>query len=334
MKQTQLGKQLKSKFEAILVLAFFFGYWYFLYLTSGGPVTWDEMLYMDLGLNPRPDGHIFFRWTHIYFQKLFLELAASPIVGARLFWGFLLSGTTVLVYLIAKRLSQKSNYWNGIAAALFFLATAPLFENAGTTYADYTAMFFVALGALVYLGYQQSTSKYRLVLALLFGLVLLAAVRSKETAFVLLCLWPGFAFDDGKLSKEKLIKTSAAILLGALLGQGILSTLDLIFLRDATFAYRAETIQEYSSFIFKTPDIESGLKSKIYTFLARFFDISIVRGKQWVDRIFWKHPLVTILYLITFFNASREIWKKKPWRVPGNYFVWLMPVAFFMASIP
>src|SRR3990172_1902847 len=246
--------------ETIILLAFFFVCWGFLYATAGGPTTWDELLYMDLGLNPRPDGSVLNRWAHIYFQKLFLDISPTPLQGAKLFWGFLVSSTIVFVYLSAKTIRPKSNYLNGIAAVLFFSGSSLIFMNAGITYADYTVMFFVVFSVLIYLVYFRSSSRYRWLLPVLFGFFLFAAVKSKETGLILLVLIAGFGFKDGAFDLRHFVKNCFYIFVGVLMGFGLLVLLDILFISNPWASISSQSLSEYSAFTFNSDSLEIGIK--------------------------------------------------------------------------
>jgi len=320
---------LKRHREVILLLIFFFTCWGFLYTTAGGPTTWDELLYMDLGLNPRPDGTVLNRWAHIYFQKLFLEIAPTPLQGAKLFWGFLVSSTLVFVYLSAKTTRPKSNYLNGIAAVLFFSGSSLIFMNAGITYADYTVMFFVVLSVLIYLSYFRSGSRYRWLLPVLFGFFLFAAVKSKETGLVLSVLIAGFGFKDKVFDLRHFVKNCFYIFVGVLIGFGLLVLLDNLFISNPWASISSQSLSEYSAFEFNNSSLEIGIKVRIYTILVNFFTYFWHFARPLTDRILWRLPVLCTLYLITLFtltaNLLRGKQKKRPWT---QFYVWLLPIGF------
>ena len=55
----------------------------FLTRYAGGPVTSDEVMYINHGLMNIRDPFIINRYTHIYLQKLVMALADTPLDGVR-----------------------------------------------------------------------------------------------------------------------------------------------------------------------------------------------------------------------------------------------------------
>lgn len=317
--------------ETVVLLIFFVGYWYFIYQNAGGPTNWDELLYMDLGLNPRPDGHILNRWMHIYFQKLFLEIAPNPIQGAKLYWGFLLSVTTVLVYLIGKSLTEKSNKFNGVAAALFFSSSPSLFEEAGVTYADYTVMFFVALGIWLYISFFSSTNRFRWLLLVAYGFVLFSAFKSKETGVILLVPWLGFAFEKQRFNWRFFLRNSLLILLGISLGFGVLFWLDAKYIGDAWFSLSSEAAGQYSAFALRSESVVSGFKDILYrNYLKIVYQIGRPVTRQWVELLLWRLPVLIALYLSGLAYLVWTIFKGRKKLGSSEVFIWLLPLCFLL----
>jgi len=282
---------------------------------------------MDLGLNPRTDGHVLNRWAHIYFQKLFLEIAPTPLQGAKLFWGFLVSSTLIFVYLSAKTIRPKSNYLNGIAAVLFFSGSSLIFMNAGITYADYTVMFFVVLSVLIYLVYFRSSSRYRWLLPVLFGFFLFAAAKSKETGLVLLILIAGFGFKDGVFNLRHFVKNCFFIFVGVLIGFGLLVLLDNLFIHNPWASISSQSLSEYSAFQFKNESLEIGIKVRIYMILVNLLTYFLQFARPLAERIVWRLPVLCTLYLITLFTLTANLLRGKPKnRQWTELFVWLLPI--------
>jgi len=98
--QSTLGRAVVLEAIAAVGLAVAIAVLLFRY--AGAPVSWDEFDYMHTGLNPEPLGYILNRYFHIYFQKPFLSLASTPLMGAKIFWVFLVSSTGLLVYWCAR----------------------------------------------------------------------------------------------------------------------------------------------------------------------------------------------------------------------------------------
>lgn len=323
---------IKRHSETLLLVLFFFGCWGFFYTTIGGPTNWDSFLYMDLGLNPRPAGYILNRWAHIYLQKLFLDIAPTPLLGAKLYWGFLVSATLIFVYLSAKIIKRESNFFNGIAAMLFFISSALIFLSAGDTLSDYTAMFFIALGVVVYLAYFRTNPRYQWLLLILYGFIFFAALKSKESGFVLAVPMIGFGFANNQFNLMKLLKNTCYLLIGIGLGYGVLALLDYIFIKNAFVSLSPSYLSDYSSSVFGSSNLESGVKSRIYYVFAKLFQVIPRYGRPWVERILWKLPIFSSLYIITFATLiiGLKVKRDRSWR---ELFVWLMPVAFLVMLI-
>ena len=57
---------------------FFVGLFLILAKYAGGPLVSDDFYYMDAGLNGYKSQLVFFYYAHIYFQRIFMEIASSP----------------------------------------------------------------------------------------------------------------------------------------------------------------------------------------------------------------------------------------------------------------
>ena len=318
--------------ETLLLVFLFFGCWGFFYTTVSEPASWDSFLYMDLGLNPRPTGYILNRWAHIYLQKLFLDIAPAPLLGAKLYWGFLISATLIFIYLSAKIIRKESNFLNGIAAMLFLGSSALIFQNAGDTLADYTAMFFVILDVLIYLTYFRARPRYQWLLLILYGFILFAALKSKESGLILAVPIVGFGFTNSQFNLIRLLKNAGYIFIGISLGFGTLVLLDYIFIKNALVSLSPNYLSDYSSFVLNSSDLESGVKSRIYYTFVKLFEVVSRFGRSWAERILWKLPIFSSLYLITFSTLIIGLFvkRKRNW---CELFVWLMPVAFLVMLI-
>jgi len=82
-----------SKLEKIISLAAFTAIWVLLAMYGSGPVYSDQLMYVDIGLNNIQNADYGNRYFHVYLQKLFMALAPTPLVGTRIFWGFLVALT-------------------------------------------------------------------------------------------------------------------------------------------------------------------------------------------------------------------------------------------------
>jgi hypothetical protein len=313
-----------TEFFALALL--FLCAWIFFYKTGSGPVSWDELLYMDRGLNPIADGHILNRWMHIYWQKLFLDLAPSPIQGAKLFWGFLMAGTLVLVYQCAKIIGKESGIANGIIAMLFLGSSSSLFLFAGVTYSDYTVMFLVTFGLYIYLLYLRQP-RHQVGLLILFGFILFVATKSKETGVILVFLIPGFAFVNNQYNPKHFIRNFRYLFLGIGIGFMVLALLDYVYLHNAFISLSPAYLSEWSAFTLNTNSLEGGVKTRVYYWIVKFSQLFSEDGQQWVDRVVFLMPVLSFLYIINsaILAMSFKSKRSKPW---PEVFIWCLPIAF------
>lgn len=110
-----------SCLELFLVIAGFLAVGTLLAIVAWGPIGSDEVGYMQVSLNNTKEPFIVNRYFHVYLQKMFIMLAPSPLVGARVYWAFLITLTGFLIYLYARLLSITNNIIHSmVAVALFF----------------------------------------------------------------------------------------------------------------------------------------------------------------------------------------------------------------------
>jgi hypothetical protein len=230
---------------------------------SGGPIYWDDLLYMHSALNNTPEPTIIGRYTHVYLLKLFYTIVGgNPFLGARLMWAFLISATCLIIYLIARLLypsqSRFTQSATGTLAVIIFLSS-PFLKIAGPVLSDISVMFFISLGLWVYLlAIKIPASENRLLI--LFGFILFLAINSKEVGIVLLELLIGWGFQannqfDLKSWKKKLLW----VFLGALSGLGFFIVMDKFFIGDLWFHLRFTNWKIWFFFNTDQPDAWSSL---------------------------------------------------------------------------
>ncbi len=166
------------------------------YCISAGPISWDELFYLDNSIDPKPFPFVLNRYFHIYLQRLFVLMSGDAMLGAKLFWSALMTGTIVTVYYTTKRMTTRHPKTAGtVAVCLLLFGTQILFDYRGITYVDYTAMFMVSLGSLVYLAVIENKEsrehQYRGWM-FVFGAILWFAFKTKEPTIILFALLPGF----------------------------------------------------------------------------------------------------------------------------------------------
>lgn len=276
----------------------------FFFLHAGGPISWDELLYMSLSVTDVPWPKALNRYFHIYLQKVFFWLAGDPLTGAKLFWSFLVSGTLFLVYVNARILVRETSPALGLLAVFIFLSSTVVFGyHSGVVYADFTIMFMMTLLLTVYLCYVHFAYERRHMLIFLFGLLYFLSLKSKESSFLIILLALGFVWDGESRSLEfkSTGKKAGYLLAGVALGAGAMILLDWIFLKDPLFGYRAKHFKElldlnFSPYIRPSDNWFLGL---LRTHLLFFF----------------------FLYLLALAGKSEEAY---PFKIK---IVWLIPLA-------
>lgn len=136
-----------SRLEKILILLFFIGTWAGLTAYAGAPIYSDEFMYIDHGLRGDMEPSYANRYTHVYLQKLFMEIAPTPLWGTRAFWGFLMALTAALIYYHARTFTADSNSLHGFIALALFFSLPFITEYSGEPAVDITAMAFFTLFA-------------------------------------------------------------------------------------------------------------------------------------------------------------------------------------------
>jgi hypothetical protein len=209
---------------------------------QGGPVSNDELKYLEVSIAPERQAFVLNRYAHIYLQAFFVHLSPDPVTGARIFWA--LSGGVALAatFLSAMLLTGSRSPLPGLAAVLMLLTQNAVFRYVGTTYADFTVMTLVACGMAVYL----LDSRHARLTALILGGLLVLALRSKETGVVLLALAPFFL-----PQAERRLGLPASFgywFLGGVIIQAALMTVDAFALGDFWWSLRPSSIAELLAF--------------------------------------------------------------------------------------
>lgn len=301
--------------EGYIVLDGFLGSWCFLTVFAGGPETWDEMLYMNLSMNLVADPTVLNRYAHIYLQRLFFFFSGwDPFLGVRLFWGFLISASSTLVYIALRLLSQLRNSKTGVVAGfigmLFFWGLPKILSHPGVTYAEFTCLFFIILGVVIYLLWLHNKEMGIDWLLLILGVVLFWAFKSKETGAALVVLVPGLlCFPKGEFRWQVVIHRLAVLGAGVLAGLALIILLDTFSLHNPFFSIRPASwvawltfnqgamypvsATNYFSYLATTPLLTCALLA-----LFGFFALENNGGFKPGERMLWLLPL-GILFLLT-----------------------------------
>ncbi|HNW14518.1 MAG TPA: hypothetical protein PKG92_07510, partial [Anaerolineaceae bacterium] len=180
--------------EIIISAAVFILLGIFLAKYAGGPIYSDEVMYINHGLLNVKDPFIINRYTHIFFQKLFVEIADRPLEGVKAYWGFLVAGSAALTYVISRLTTKTSNILHAGISTLLYLTIPLLSVYSGNTSVDLTAGIFLGLTVVLYILCFRQPGKPVYLLSLM-GLAFFLAFRSKETTLASAVLLIGFLFD-------------------------------------------------------------------------------------------------------------------------------------------
>ena len=306
----------------------------------GTAINWDDLLYMNMSINPAPETWLLNRYGHIYLLKFFFFITGDCITAGRVYWCFMFFGTGVLVYWCAKILAGKRGYVIGVIAALLFLVQ-PLFvvREWGCPLADFSAMMFVSLGAFVYLAFPVNTQKHRRWILMALGLIFFWAVKSKETASCMVVLFLGLGREESDVFNiRRFARDIGCVCLGGLTGCAMLMILEQAFLGDAFFSLRPSTfVGSLDHYINRPPDTLSRLAGtrEVMSWYAG------MAKHEWLVALF--APFVLYL-LIGWKSVSRQFStrEKMVWLIPLVLMVfltyarstfWVLP-RYFSPAIP
>lgn len=331
-----LIREKKISFDYFIVGGFLLIFWLLSPLLVGSPgASWDELLYMDIAINPKAEPFIMNRYFHIYLQRLFFQLAGHPLLGVKIFWAFLVGLTSFLVYMNAKCLTQRSNSLNGFLALLFFLSQPLVFKDVGVTYVDLTVMMTITLGVTLYLLYQHGPH-YRAWLLVGLGLVFFMAMKSKETSICLAVLFLGLGFAENKFSSSLFFKNIRLIIAGIIVGIGIFMALNHFILGELLFGWRPSDFTTLFSFnlraVHARPEgnwydylLTTSLLSPFLIYLANFARYTHQDDSLSSIKMIWLLPLV----IISFLSVSMI---KGAWGVTPRYFIYSVPLITILAG--
>lgn len=304
-------------------------------LLAGGPIFSDEMMYLDLGLRNDAEPSYGNRYFHIYLQKLFVSIFPTPIIGVRVFWGFLIALTVSLVYLNARKLSTKSTILHGLLAVAFFFAFPLIQEYSGEPAVDITAMAMTAIYLTVYLWGVKNPDKLPKALFVL-GLLAFLNLKTKETTIFINILLIGLIIErfKGEFNLKKVFVFFRPYLYGIAAGIVVFIILDGIFLGKPFFAISPSTFGSIFTHYDFGPGFFSGPASWYTVYfldeLLLPFLLFLLGGIQFQNtfekdiRIVWVYPLVL---------AAFVSWNmlKIPWGFLERFFFPALPVVAILA---
>lgn len=294
--------------EILLLMLLGVGGFVFLSLNAGGPLTWDELLYMEASWNPKEVPWILNRYAHIHLQSLFMHLLGDPLAGGRVYWGFLLSATLVGVYLAARLLAGRAPWLTGLIAVALFLHLRLPFRFSGTTYADFTLMTFsIWAGVLFVLG-GRSSGRTRTSCLVLLGFLLFLALKSKDHGLLLLLLLFGLGRLGDSFSAARLRSDLLSVASGLAVALLCLMAVDGVVLGNPLFSIRpgnVDSLLAYNVGAFEVRSPDSYLeilasKTLALPFLLYLLALYIRPDEEDApgERILLSIPLAHILFLI------------------------------------
>ena len=292
-----------SKIEFILITLGFLGIGIFLATFAGGPIYSDELSHMDAGLNNLKIPYSINRYAHIFLQKPFLQLASTPLNGAKIYWSFVLTLTGFLTYWCARILTRDNHILHAALAATLFFSFHFFIDYSGVTIVDFTAMLMVMVFLTLYIFAARNDFKRPWLIAL--GFIFFLAFKTKETTLIVSVLLIGLGFSDGKEFRfQTLGKNLQYFFIGLLSGIFFFIVLNTIILRDPLFGLSPASIKAFLASYVTVPLGKIDPKSQGW----------YVGGLTTV----WLLPF--LLYLISGINAK---WRFKP----AIRLIWMVPIS-------
>ena len=296
-----------KKLEKIILTGAFILMWAVLAAYAGGPIFSDEFLYIDAGLRNFAEPSYGNRYFHIYLQKFFMEIAPSPLWGIRVFWGFNIALTAVLVYLNSRLFFRDSNIIHGLISLAFFFSFAFITEYSGEPAVDITAMMMVMVYLTIYyLSIRKGNDKR--FFAGILGMLAFLSFKTKETTIFINLLFLGFGFgESGEWSWKLAISHLKYFLFGLAGGIGIFIFLDGLVLGKPLFAVNPTTFGA----VFSNYDFQPGFFFGPTSWYQEYFldDLAVPfllfllsgvkrRSEMGVRRLLiWTYPLVMAVFV-------------------------------------
>lgn len=328
-----VDKKISYKSIEILFVTLFFLILLLLLIrfVPSSPISSDIQLYHDIGIKGLKDPFVLNRYFHIYLQRFFTAIADSPTEGMGWFWAFLVSGTTVLVYFVSKKIS-KSDILVGLIAVAFFISSDVIPDFLGVNYVDVTAMF---LGMVILACYVQSLDKkYWLIL---LGIVMFLGFKTKETTLPITAVIILFGWYQDKFDFKLYWVKVRLVLMGLLIGMLIFGVLNLIFVNDFLFGFRPKEIKAFIDSYVPEPGITLSLNSHDswyysfwlkHAFLLFFFYVlsgyKAMRRNNFGIRILWLIPLSVTFFILLSINNR--------WGFLGRFILPALPIMCVLAA--
>lgn len=323
--------------EWVAASLFFVGLFLILAKYAGGPLVSDDFYYMDAGLNGYKSQLVFFYYAHIYFQRIFMEIASSPLAGGKYYWAFSITVTAVAIYLGSRLLSKDSRSLNGVIAVALFLSLNFLSKYSGVTKNDFTAMMILALIFAVFILASRNHFRNQILIGIM-GLLFFFASKSKETSLLIIYIFLGFGFDDlQKFSLRYLLKKLPYFFAGFVAGMIVFFLLNLWIVKEPLWGLQLADLFSYIGIRGQNmgfpPFKDNFLSGNLLKYMAVPFFLYLIFGvsqredlfpKQ--SKILWSYPLVLVVFLTILLIFSSTF------TVTDRFFFPAIPVMCIFAS--
>ncbi len=323
------------KLEKNICIASFLIIWVLLAMHGSGPIFSDELMYVDTGLRNYANPSYGNRYFHIYLQKLFMVLAPNPLTGVKIFWGFLVALTSLLIYWNARSFFKHSRPLHGLLAVMIFFSYQFVAEYCGVTSVDITAMTMVTIFLTLYLyilrvGFKQTW------LLIALGAASFLSFKTKETTLLANVLLIGFFFDDkGEFSYKNFLPVIKPFIIGVAGAIGLFVVLDTLILHQPFFAISPATLAA----IFENYAYQGGFRKEPSSYYTTYllkdlitpFLLYLISGfKSYKNddsppkKIVWLFPLLLVIFMT--FNML-----KIPWGFIERFYFPALPIIAILA---
>ena len=236
-----------TKSNTIIQNSYEYYYVFFLFLIStfallmigGGPVTNDELKYIQVSMFDTAEPRLLNRYAHIYIQKIAIWISGDVIGGFQLMWAVLISATSASIYWSIQVLTKWTNPLIGLLGILVFLSQPLVFRFVGVTYVDYTVMSAISISLAIYLSQPQINVVNR-TSALLLGTLFFIAIKSKEPGAISILFLAGLLVQF--YENKKWVTLLFYWLIGVLISFAFLICADAYFLGDFLFSIRGNNL--------------------------------------------------------------------------------------------
>ncbi len=323
-----------SKTEKILLLVSVAAVWLVLAIYSGAPIFSDEFMYIDISLRNFKEPSYGNRFFHVYLQKMFMELAQTPLQGVRIFWGLTIALTLGMIYINARTFLRGSNPLHGLLAVLIFVSFPLMTEYSGEPAVDITAMLMVTIYmSLFLLGTRKPEYKNKVLMAL--GALAFLSFKTKETTIFINFLLIGFAVDENsRWSWRQVRDMLKPVLTGLALGILFNMLLDGLILGDPFFGISPATFgaifthYDFGWKFYSGPTSWYG--AYFFKELTLPFMLFLISGLRLKDELNFAQKLVWIypLLMIAFVTVNMI---KIPWGLIERFYFPALPALAMLA---